>query len=792
VVSALASDLRAVVRVLLKAPSFTLLAFTTLTAGMALCVTVVSVVNAYVVRSLPYPSADRMYRIDYAAPGQPPPRGLETVNWRALDDVVEHGLSWDLDVFYMLGGEYPEAAPGAWVTPEYLRGFGVRVAQGRLFDDNDYRAGSAPVAIVSDRVWRTRFGGADDVVGRRFQAYVSDRPDEPETFTIIGVLRADHWHFNAYSEVLAPLKAPSYPYQMVLRAGTGPSAAAERIAAVVSAAIPSLPREWRPALTGTQDSYVAAVRPVLWSVAVAAGLVLLIAAANVAVLLLVRGRRRQKELAMRLALGATPARAARLLVLEGVVLALTATVAGVLIASAALGTLGPAIERVLERRIPGGSGALVIDTTVMAVAAGSALLVAIVFALAPLLGVSNRRLAASLIAGRSTTDGVRMQRMRALLIAIEVAASLTLLAGASLMAESAIRMLRVEFGLHADSVLMTSVSLRQRSYPEAAARAVFYRRAAETLAGLPGVMAVGIADAAPLQARDPNRLARSRDAATEANVFAVDPGYFTAVGQSVRDGRGITHGDVFGGEPVAVVSDALARRLWPRGRAVGQRLTIEASGVAPATHAVVGVVSDVRQSHADTHFADVYLPLAQQAGRFATLFVRHSGSGLPEPELRRAIAGIDAEVAIGVPRPLAAAVEQERDRPRFLAAMLTVFALFSCVVAVVGMYGVIAYAVRQRQREVAVRIAIGADSGSVTRLFMRQSALVLSAGVALGIGGAGALGQVLHTQLHGVRPFEPRVVLLAAAAFAATGLLATWWPARRASRIDPAVLLRDD
>ena len=236
---------------------------------------------------------------------------------------------------------------------------------------------------------------------------------------------------------------------------------------------------------------------------------------------------------------------------------------------------------------------------------------------------------------------------------------------------------------------------------------------------------------------------------------------------------------------------------WCSCRARATRYALEVSTQGAPTpqlviHRVVGEVNNVRQSHTDSDLFDAYLALPQGAGRFAFIYLRGQRSPAWDTELRSIVTALDRDVALGAPQALDRGLEQERARPRFLAALLIVLSAFACLLALGGMYGVIVYAVRQRQREIAVRMAIGADPGSVRRLFVRQGSLVLAGGIAVGLAGAVALGQVLRSQLHGVEPAEPRVLAGAAIAFAACGLLAIWWPAWRASKIDPVLILKEE
>jgi hypothetical protein len=1031
--NAFMSDLRSAVRSLRRARGFTGVAILTLGLALTLCLTVLRIVNAYLVHTLPYPGADRLYSVRYAPAGQPEPARLEALDWHSLSDVIEHPIAWDLDMFYLLGdaAPTPEPAQGAWVTPGFVDGLGIRPAIGRGFGAEDFEAGRPNVVLMGHRLWQNRFGGDPAIVGRRFRAYVSDRPEETETFTVIGVLSPDFWHLNPYTEVLAPLRAPTYPYLVRLREGVPASAAEARITALVHASLrspspspapsqssaaapvragaPSLGEDWPVALTPTHASYVAQVRPLLLAAGAAAGLTLAIGCANIAVLLLVRASRREKEMAVRRALGAGRAQIARLVAIEALLLAGVATMVGLAGSSVAMAWLTSLVERQLGRPAPGGASAFALDGVVLLGAIACGLFTTCVSAFAPLAASWRTSVSQALARdSRGATDGPGRRRARSALIALEVAASLALLTGAALMVDSALRMLRVDFGMRTTDVLTASVALRQRSYPDAASRADYFERLLARLPRIAGAQSIAVADWWPLQqpqlraveaergtaagARLPlapasraahasgagaaraagtgtagqatqanSRAARASGAisargavdasgvvdargavnasgtvdaprvvsvagaasapgegsadeavgadaaasagaaakgdaaagaaargserlgegdgagrvATRSGVLGVSPDYFATLGIPLRDGRAFTSGDRAGGEAVAIVSATLARRLWPAMRAVGQRLRVKddeaeaeapsagptgaargsrvtvrsgaaaagrtavrggvtgdagaagrggaaadagaaarsgaaagagasadggaaASGVAPrvsqsSSYLVVGVADDVRQTHADDDLADVYVPLLQRAGRFGFVYLRVQGSSAHwERDLRVACADVDAEVSIGTPRLLQSAVDRERARPRFLAWLLAGVSAFAAAITLVGLYGVIAYAARQREREIAVRMALGAGRATVTRQFLGEGAAVLAIGLVAGLCAAPAIGRILESQLYGVRPFEPRVLAISTVAFAACGLLAIWRPARRAATTDPALALKGD
>ncbi len=532
----------------------------------------------------------------------------------------------------------------------------------------------------------------------------------------------------------------------------------------------------------------------LTAAAAGASLVLLIAGANVAILLLVRGRRRQRDLSIRLALGASTTRLVRLLVFEGVILGVAATAIGLGLGRLAMDALAPLVEEFLDRRVPGGVEALTFDGTVLVLTALCGLGVTLLFTVVPLLAVRLPRLSLSFAGARGATDSRAARRTRSVLISVEVAASLTLLVGSVLMLESARRMLHVDFGIDADRVVTAGLGLRQQSYPDEPTRVAYFERLKARLGGVAGSASVALGNWSPLQTVQP-RAIRTTGAApieTDAGTFAVSSGYFETLGIPILDGRGFTPGDNISTEPVVVVSAALARQLWPGGRGVGQQIVCPSERGPGDVRRVVGVAGDVRQSHADTNQRDAYLPLLQEADRFAFVYLRQPRSPAWESELRGAVANVDREVAISAARRLDTGLEQERRRPRFLAGLLTMFAVSACGMALVGLYGVIAYGVRQRQREIAIRMAIGADRGAVTRLFLVQGAVVLGVGLAAGLWGAVHLGRVLESYLHGVTPADPRLLALALAGFALTGLVATWWPARRAAAINAAIVLKDE
>jgi putative ABC transport system permease protein len=385
-------------------------------------------------------------------------------------------------------------------------------------------------------------------------------------------------------------------------------------------------------------------------------------------------------------------------------------------------------------------------------------------------------------------------------VAVEIAVSLTLLVGSSLMLRTVVALLHTDFGFTADRVLVAGITLRQNRYPESASRLAAFERIESSVAALPGVEGAGLTTAWPVQ--QPNlqtveTAGASSSLTARTGVHRVNAVYFPALGIPLVTGRMFAPSDRMGSEAVVLVSESLAARLWPTGDAVGKRMAVpqedERGEPGRIQRTVVGIVADVRQGPADEELADAYVPIAQVPGRFAFVLTRTAGdpAALVSP-FRAAFRAIDPEISVANARPLQEIVDELVARPRFLASLLTAFAAIAAALTLVGVYGIVAYAVRQRQREIAVRMALGASPGRVTRLFIRQSGVMLAAGVVLGVLAATLASRTIESQLYGVRPGDPVTLAAAVAAFSVAGLFAIWWPSRRAAAMDPAEALRSE
>ena len=528
----------------------------------------------------------------------------------------------------------------------------------------------------------------------------------------------------------------------------------------------------------------------------AVAVVLVIACGNVALLTLLRGIRRRKDIAVRLALGAQRHEVARLLVTETAVLTAAAVLLGTLLAVGITRALAPTIEQQLGRTVPGGVSAMSIDLRVVLGIAMLGVFIAMLVGLAPLLLTTRLRFLPALRQARAGGDSLGGRRARFALIAIEVAGSLALLSGCGLMVRSLVRMLDKDLGMDARGLVSTTISLREQSYPDARSRAELYARLLTSMAEVPGLTQVALSNPSPLVSYEPQPMRADDDAATKrATLRSVSADYFAALDIPLSRGRAFTRDDRDGSPAVAIVSESAARLLWPNSDPIGRRVWMrdaQADTLGPAK-TIVGIVRDARQSPTDTVLVDLYMPVLQSGTRFAAI-IAHAQVASPRliDDVRRAVATIDPQISVANLEDLGVALDQQLARPRFLVLMFALFGGFASLLGVIGLYSVIAYAVQQREHEVAIRIAIGAGPRAIVGLFVREGMAVTAVGLVLGIVGAVNIGRLLEGQLFGVRAVDSVTLAGASAALVAAALLAVWWPARRAALTDPARALRDE
>ena len=788
-------DLRFATRSLSASPAFTVVAISSLALGLTLAASTIAVLNAYLIRSLPYPAANRLYHVMYAPAGPYEPGGMSGLDWASVSDVVEFPVTASGGTFYLAGNGYAQPARGLRVGTGFLTALGVRAVLGRTLTAEDFTA-SQQAVMIGHALWRDRFGGDSAVIGRTFTAEI-EQGGANETFRIVGVLPPGFWfgrESSAIVDVLVPLTARARTYMVRLRDGVPVGLAEQRITVAARAVASSLLPNWTGVhLESARERYVSEVRPVLFGITAAAGIVLAIACTNVAVLVLLRAMRRQKEMSVRMALGAGRRHIVRLLVTESALLCGAALIAVVVLTSIILRVLTPLIEAQLGRPAPAGVAAITIDPTVLFVIAAAAVVIALSLSLAPLATPWQRLLAATLgQSGRHGTDGTAMRRLRTLLIGVELAGSVVLLVGCGMMIRSVLNMVNADLGFRTDHIVSVRVVVPSRVYSDASSMQAFYRRLIGHAAAFPGSRAA-LATWPPFaEALGRPFVADGGDGGQRlAGVNVVSTDYFDVLRIGIREGRAFTAEDRDGTEPVVVISERLAKQLWPTGSAIGRRLrTVDrpaAGTLGDIWRTVVGVVANVRQSYTDADIEDAYLPFAQvPPDRYGTFYMRTAApASVVESSIRAALARTDPAAVV---RGTSALEKDNRTLAgtRFLTWMLSGFAIFSAFLAIVGMHGVIAYAVLQRRREFAIRIALGATSRAITALSMRGAVVVLASGIGCGVLTASVAGRVLQSRLYGVPPFDIGILLTASVAMALAGALAIWWPARRAAAVDPS------
>jgi predicted permease len=796
-------DVRLAARALRRTPSFTGITLASLVLGLTLAASTVAVANAYLLRSLPYPAAHRLYHVMYAPPGPYEPGGISALDWTAVSDVVEYPVTASGATFYLGDDAAEQPVRALRVNRGFVEALGVHAVLGRSFTPDDFTRASDLPAMIGDALWRNRFGGDSSVIGRVVRATVGERV-ESQRVRIVGVLPPGFWfgrESSAVMDVLLPLTSPARTYMVRLREGAPVALAERRITDAARAVATSLTPDWTGVhLESAHERYVGPLRPVLVGVTVAGAIVLVIACLNVAVLVLLRALHRQKEMAVRIALGAGRRHILQLLVAESGLLCAAAVVLVAALTTVTLRALAPLIETELGRPAPRGVSAIGVDATVLLAIAIAGMLVALMLCAVPLATPWRRRLSDTLSgAGRHGADRPAAQRFRIALIGFELASSLVLLVGCGMMIRSVVHMVSTDLGFRIDGVTRVRVLLPTRAYPNAATRAAFFHRFTDRMVATVHGKAA-LASWPPFAESLPQPVigdGAAADAQAMAGVTAVGPGYFGVLDISVREGRAFTPRDDAGAEPVAMVSETLARRLWPTSSAVGHRVrAVDAVGTStPAAtwRTVVGVVRDVRQTYGDVDIADVYVPFFQVAPeQYAALYVKAAGDTRRVASL---VTGVMEESdPFAVIRDVLDVEDENRQLAgaRFLTAMLSVFAAFGTFLTAVGLYGVIAYAVGQRRREFAIRVALGATRQAVTTLSMRSAGIMLALGLGGGSLAAGATTRVLRSRLYGVPEFDVWSMLGAAALLAIVGLAAVWLPAHRAASVDPVNVLRDE
>ena len=811
----LLQDLRYSFRRLAKSPAFTGIVVLTLALGIGANTAIFSAVNAVLLRPLPYRESHQLVTIEHLYPSldlEAPvsvPGFLDYKRKSRSFASMAVQTGWQAN---LTGIDEPVRLQGQRVTGEFFTTLQVPALLGRTLQPGEDSAGHDRVAVLSYDAWRRIFGGATDIVGRSISL-------NGESYEVVGVMPSGFRDFfNRNAEVWAPLVFQ--PDQMTddnrtteflnLTARMRPGVPVEQAAGEMRTVAEQLKRDypdnypdnWTLIVTPLSIQATGNVRPALLVLLGAVGFVLLIACANVANLLLARAATRSKEIAVRTALGATRERLLQQLLTESVLVSLAGGVVGLLLAYAGVRALVAADIRNIPRADEIG-----IDGTVMLFTLGVSILAGVLFGLAPAVHTATPDLHGALKeGGRGTTADRGSHALRRSLVVTEVALALTLLTGAGLLLKSFARLQQVDPGFEPANLLTFNLALPQIRYPSDTAQIAFFDQVFPAIAQVPGVIAAGGTSVMPfggswstgsfdIEGYEPPE----DQPGPWGDIRIVSPSFFETLRIPLLRGRYLTDEDRAGSRPVAVIDQEFVRRYWPNENPLGKRFTFgPPDGVTDTTQnewiEVVGVVGHTAHEGLDADpRIQLYLPYRQSGFPFMQVAVRTRGN--PERYVnlvRAAVRSVDPDQPISNLAQMEELLSRSVGQRRLSMMLLSLFSGIALVLASVGIYGVMSYSVTQRSRELGVRIALGADRTDVLRLVLQQGMGLAVLGIGIGLAAALALTRLIESQLYGVTATDPATFALVAGVLAATALLANLIPAIRATRLDPAVVLREE
>jgi putative ABC transport system permease protein len=803
-------DIRYGWRMLWKSPGFTLIALLTVALGIGANTALFSVVNAVLLRPLPVAQPGALVNLWGTNPQGGEPREsasfLNFADWRDQSHVFASVAAYTNTFATLTGHDTPEAIDGLSVSPELFQTLALQPIVGRAFTAQDTQADNSPI-VISQELWQRRFASRSDIVG---QAITLD--GQPRT--VVGVLPAGfRFPFDAVSgkDFWTPLDPND---ELNVKRGVGylnviarlkPGVTLQQAQAELDTIAHRLAEQYPEHNTGrgvqlvsTYEEVVGGVRTALLVLLGAVGFVLLIACANVANLLLARATRRQREIAVRSALGATRWRVVRQLLTESLLLSLAGGVGGLLLALWGVDVLRSALPEDVPR-----VREIALDGRVLAFTLGVAVVTGLIFGLAPALAATRLDVNEALKESGRDAGGWRRNRVRSFLVVAEVALSLVLLVGAGLLLKSFVRLREINPGFKPEPVLTYSVALPTAQYGTPAEQTRFFQQLLTQTASAPGVNATGAIFPLPFSGDNARgnfeiegQPANQGDAPS-ALSYIISPDYLRALDIPLRKGRGFSERDTASAPRVVLINETLARRYFAGTDPIGRHLVV--SSIAdldkPATCEIVGVVGDVKHDGLDAEpEAEYYLPYQQSTLPFMTLVVRgmNDKPTALAANARAAVAQLDKDLPLTDVKPMSDWLAASVAPRRFNMLLLGGFALLALCLATVGIYGVMAYAVAQRTHEIGIRIALGAQARDVLRLVVGQGMLLTLIGLGVGLAGAFALTRVLATLLFNVKPTDPLVFAGVTLLLALVALVACYIPARRATRVDPMIALRQE
>ena len=801
-------DLRYALRTLLNNPGFTAVTILTLALGIGANTAIFSVINAVLLRPLPFNAPEQLCVVTERLPSVPV-LGPSYENFRDFRDRAKSfsGMSATrLTTLTLTGAGEPERLPAQMTSASMFPLLGVNARLGRTFAPEEDRAGGPQVVVLSNGFWKRRFAGSEDALGKSITL-------DNKSYTIIGVLPADY-QLLVPADVYVPFEPwaktlpddrnwhPGITAVGRLRDGvtlTQAQSEMATIAANLAQEYPIYDTGMGADVTSMRDHLVSNIRPALLLILAAVGLVLLIACGNVANLMLARATARRQEIAVRTAMGASRGRIVGQLLTESGLLALLGAGAGVFLAWASMAWL----LRLGGNAVPNVSP-VTMDSRVLLFAAALAVLSGVLFGLAPAFATARVGLQDVLNEATRGSTGSRAQgHARSALIVAEVGLALFLLVGAGLLLRSFERLSSELPGFRPENLLVADIPLSPNAYPNSVQRMEFFDRLLDKLRAAPGVRSAGAAMVLPVtgigSAIHFNIEGRAPKSPHDYVIIGYRPvtaGYLETLSVPLLRGRFITASDTEQNPYVVVINQAAVRQYFPEGDPIGKRMQLGAMPDASVPWMdVVGVVGDLKQNLAGEPKAEMYVPVRQGDAILPVFALSVVMRAEREPmsealTLRRAVHDINPDQPVVRMRTMQENISGSVSEPRFRATLLAIFAGAALVLAIVGLYGLMAYSVNQRVHEIGIRMTLGADRADVMRMVIGQGLKLAISGVVMGVAASLALARILSVFLYGVSPTDPVTIVGVATLLTLVALLASYLPARRAVRVDPMVALR--